>query len=172
MEELQSGVGLASKLSDMPRKGAETQLDSVLVEQSGKMSLLLMEALRDIRYGALPREACVKRERQARHLWRRDLLVLAALTGVAPLLGLLGTVSGMIFTFDAVAATAGDTASRVAEGVSTALITTQFGLIIALPGIFGMARLQRLIQAVEVKFAECRSLMLLVLDNQPEGRTA
>jgi biopolymer transport protein ExbB len=75
---------------------------------------------------------------------KRDIIVLAALTTVAPLLGLLGTVMGMIQTFDAVAVTSGDTATRVASGVSSALITTQVGLVIAIPGFFGLARLRRL----------------------------
>jgi biopolymer transport protein ExbB len=75
---------------------------------------------------------------------RRDIVVLAALTTIAPLLGLLGTVVGMIETFDAVSATSGETATRVASGVSSALITTQVGLAIAIPGFFGIARLRRL----------------------------
>ena len=76
--------------------------------------------------------------------WRRDIIVLAALTTVAPLLGLLGTVMGMIQTFDAVSITSGETAIRVSSGVSRALITTQVGLVIAIPGFFGLARLRRL----------------------------
>jgi len=81
---------------------------------------------------------------------RRDFGVLKALTVVAPLLGLLGTVMGMITTFVAVAGSDGDTAHRVAEGVSRALITTQAGLVVAIPGVFGQMHLRRLLSRLQV----------------------
>lgn len=81
---------------------------------------------------------------------RRDLGVLRALTVVAPLLGLLGTVVGMIATFEAVAGS-GDTAHRVAEGVSRALITTQAGLVVAIPGVFGQMNLRLLLGRLQVR---------------------
>lgn len=81
---------------------------------------------------------------------KRDFGVLKALTVVAPLLGLLGTVMGMIVTFVAVAGSGGDTAHRVAEGVSRALITTQAGLVVAIPGVFGQMHLRRLLTRLQV----------------------
>lgn len=92
--------------------------------------------------------------------WRRDLVVLAALTAVAPLLGLLGTVIGMIKTFEAVAGSTGDTASHVASGISQALMTTQFGLAVAIPGVFGLARLERLYRQVRVHLAQYPTRLL------------
>ncbi len=72
---------------------------------------------------------------------RARLLMLRALTGSAPLLGLLGTVSGMVRTFAAVKTAGVEGPALVADGISTALITTQFGLIAALPGLFGIGRI-------------------------------
>lgn len=80
-----------------------------------------------------------------------DLRLLRVLTAVAPLLGLLGTVGGMLQTFTAVAAGQGDTMARLAPGLSRALITTQFGLAVAIPGVFGIARLGRMRRQVEVR---------------------
>jgi biopolymer transport protein ExbB len=56
----------------------------------------------------------------------------------ATLLGLLGTVTGMLATFGALASGSGGekTMGLVAEGISAALITTETGLVIALPGLF------------------------------------
>jgi biopolymer transport protein ExbB len=70
--------------------------------------------------------------------FRRDLLVMKICVGAAPLLGLLGTVTGMLSTFQALAGSgAGDeTFDMVAGGISEALITTETGLVIALPGLF------------------------------------
>lgn len=60
--------------------------------------------------------------------------LIAALIAAAPLLGLLGTVGGMITTFDALTAR-GDATRGVAGGISTALLTTQLGLGVAVPGL-------------------------------------
>ncbi len=91
-----------------------------------------------------------------RSLARRDLGVLAALTAAAPLVGLLGTVLGMVDTFDAVSALGGDPGERIAGGIRQALVTTQFGLLIAIPGVFGLARLQRLAQAADAALVRAR----------------
>jgi hypothetical protein len=55
------------------------------------------------------------------------------LAAVAPLLGLLGTVTGMIATFDVLAVFGTGNAKAMAGGISEALITTQTGLLVALP---------------------------------------
>jgi biopolymer transport protein ExbB len=96
---------------------------------------------------------------------KRDIVILVALTTVAPLLGLLGTVMGMIDTFDAVAATFGETATRVASGVSRALITTQVGLVVAIPGFFGLARLRRLLHHLQVQLGAVK-LHLIQLEGE------
>ncbi len=63
----------------------------------------------------------------------------------APLLGLLGTVTGMLATFGALASGSGGdkTMGLVAKGISEALITTETGLVIALPGLFFQYQLAR-----------------------------
>ena len=63
---------------------------------------------------------------------RRHLPVIGAVGAAAPLLGLLGTVLGMIETFG-VLTVHGTALERMAGGISTALVTTQAGLIAALP---------------------------------------
>jgi biopolymer transport protein ExbB len=55
---------------------------------------------------------------------------------VAPLLGLLGTVSGMVKTFVVIAEFGTGNARALASGISEALITTQTGLVVAVPGLF------------------------------------
>ncbi|HPH61702.1 MAG TPA: MotA/TolQ/ExbB proton channel family protein [Candidatus Syntrophosphaera sp.] len=52
---------------------------------------------------------------------------------LAPMLGFLGTVSGMVVAFDAIAKARSVDATIVAEGIKIALITTQYGLIAAIP---------------------------------------
>lgn len=75
----------------------------------------------------------------------RDLRVMKICVGLAPLLGLLGTVTGMLATFDALASGSGGdkTMALIAEGISEALITTETGLVIALPGLFFQYQMSR-----------------------------
>lgn len=81
-----------------------------------------------------------------------DIRMLRALTAAAPLVGLLGTVGGMVETFHAVAFLQQvEIIHRLAPGISQALITTELGLVIAIPGVFGAARLARLAEQVDVR---------------------
>ncbi len=63
----------------------------------------------------------------------RGMVVLATIANVAPMLGFLGTVAGMITAFGAVAEAGQTEASLVAGGIKVALITTATGLTIAIP---------------------------------------
>lgn len=63
----------------------------------------------------------------------RGLPILATIAMIAPLLGFLGTVTGMINSFDALARVGLNNPAAVASGISEALITTAAGLIIAIP---------------------------------------
>jgi len=75
----------------------------------------------------------------------RDLKVMKVCVAVGPLLGLLGTVTGMLATFDALATGSGgdQTMAAIAKGISEALITTETGLVVALPGMFFHYQLSR-----------------------------
>ena len=61
--------------------------------------------------------------------------MLGTLATITPLLGLLGTVVGMITAFTGLSETSGANPDILATGISQALITTAFGLFIAVPGL-------------------------------------
>ena len=62
--------------------------------------------------------------------------LLKLLSAVAPLLGLLGTVTGMIVTFQAITQGGGGDSRLMADGISQALVTTVLGLVVAIPLLF------------------------------------
>ncbi len=74
---------------------------------------------------------------------QRRLSLVNVVAGVAPLLGLLGTVTGMIHTFSVVTDTGTAEPQLLAAGISEALLTTQFGLAIAIPAYLAHALLSR-----------------------------
>jgi biopolymer transport protein ExbB len=71
------------------------------------------------------------------------LATIGVLAAIAPLLGLLGTVLGMVTTFDVMAVFGTGNAKAMAGGISSALITTQTGLLVAIPGLYMKAFLDR-----------------------------
>lgn len=74
----------------------------------------------------------------------RRLPFLGVLITAAPLLGLLGTVAGMLVTFGGMASGAGsEPIDVISGGISKALVTTQAGLVIAVPAAFLFALLKR-----------------------------
>jgi biopolymer transport protein ExbB len=133
-------------------------------DEGGELGGLVSAALSDLAGGAPPESAFDARTGPWLDRLSRDMVVLAALTATATLLGLLGTVIGMIATFEAVARVGGDTANRVSGGIAQALITTQSGLIVAIPGVFGLARLNRLGDQIRVRLARCRSYAVLLAE--------
>lgn len=58
---------------------------------------------------------------------------LSVIANVAPMMGLLGTVSGMVAAFNVIATQKNPNPSDLASGISTALLTTMFGLVVAIP---------------------------------------
>ena len=89
-----------------------------------------------LKYGASDEEIEKNIEIAATHelaRLERGLAVLASVSNVAPLLGFLGTVTGMINAFDALSKTTQVDPTVVAGGISEALITTASGLAIAVP---------------------------------------
>lgn len=71
--------------------------------------------------------------RQEIPLMRRYLTTLGTIAGVAPFIGLLGTVLGMMTVFDRLSAGGAVNANDLAGGISEALITTAVGLVVAIP---------------------------------------
>jgi biopolymer transport protein ExbB len=104
----------------------------------------------------------------------RGLPVLATVAMIAPLLGFLGTVTGMINSFDALAAVGLNNPAAVASGISEALITTAAGLMIAIPIQMAynylVARVNGLVRDME---AAANVVLDATLDlERPAGRAA
>ena len=74
----------------------------------------------------------------------RFIAYIALTAAAAPLLGLLGTVTGMIQTFKAITVFGTGDPATLSDGISVALITTEYGLIVAIPALLAQALLTRL----------------------------
>lgn len=94
--------------------------------------------------------------------FERDLRVMKIFVTTAPLVGLLGTVAGMLATFAALASGSGGekTMGLVAKGISEALITTETGLVIALPGLFFQYQLVRQLERYKTFLAHIETVCI------------
>lgn len=101
---------------------------------------------------------------QARADWFASALIVVA--AVAPLLGLLGTVTGMISTFDAITEVGTGDPRTLAGGISEALITTELGLIVAIPTLL----LGNLLGGVGERLKRRLEISALAIQNRFEDR--
>ena len=92
--------------------------------------------------------------------FERGLVFLNTLVAIAPLLGLLGTVMGMLMTFKGLSVGGGRLVDVVASGISEALITTEMGLLIAVPGYFMAYAIKRRKDEYEAFLVRLESLTL------------
>ncbi len=93
-------------------------------------------------------EVLYERMLETRPQLERMLAFIAVTAATSPLLGLLGTVTGMIKTFQQITLFGTSDASKLAGGISEALITTKWGLIAAIPALILHALLSRKAQGV------------------------
>lgn len=93
-----------------------------------------------------------------------------SLTAVAPLLGLLGTVDGMIETFDSLAEMALYTQSGgIAGGISRALFTTQMGLAVSIPGLLAGRMIDRREENIKLQLDQIRDLFCTSDEQEERG---
>ena len=107
---------------------------------------------------ALERQA--QRELQS---FKRGLAVLATVGSTAPFVGLLGTVMGIVNSFQSMAATGSGGLGTVSAGIAEALVTTAFGLLVAIPAVMLYNFLQGWVDARAVDISESSNEFLDVV---------
>lgn len=100
----------------------------------------------------------------------RGLRLLAVFAAVAPLLGLLGTVSGMIGTFDVIAVHGTGEPRLLSGGIAQALTTTQLGLMVAVPTLLAHAVLARLAERTRNRLEAAAARLAERLDAEEATR--
>ncbi|MCK8047216.1 MotA/TolQ/ExbB proton channel family protein [Shewanella sp. 1CM18E] len=101
--------------------------------------------------------------------FERGLGFIALLAAMAPMLGLLGTVSGMIETFQSLTEFGNSDPKLLSQGISKALITTQAGLLVALPLLLLHYPLKRRAQALSLNMEQQSALLLALNLEQGAG---
>jgi len=166
---------LMMKLKSLIIKGNKEEAVNLCDETPGPAARVLREGLL---YSHREKEAIQDAIESAgsREVFRleRYLGVLATVAGIAPLLGFLGTVTGMIRAFMQIERLSGNVnASVLAGGIWEALITTAAGLIVGIPAFifynYLMTRVQRLVYEIESSSNELLGLLLEEKQNTYRG---
>lgn len=127
---------LLGKIDELARRGEMEEAIELAQETRGPVAAILLSGLRRLDEAhtaadissALDTAGSIELD-----FLERGLVVLATIANVAPMLGFLGTVIGMILAFGSIEQAGQVEPSLVAGGIKVALITTAFGLAIAVP---------------------------------------
>ena len=121
-------------------------------QHNSPLSRLLLLAADHLRWPKADTSAAL--QTRARHeitRLERGLVVLEIIVGIAPLLGLVGTIVGMMTLFGQTSEQGLNDAARLAHGISTILIATLAGLLIAIPSLIFWSYYTKKVEAIAVE---------------------
>lgn len=121
------------------------------LKQSSPLGQILAAGLSNSRHGRdVMKDSIQEAANQVVHELERYVNVLGTISTLAPLLGLLGTVFGMIELFSTIMLHGSGNTASLAGGISVALYTTAFGLVVAIPATICYRFFQRRIDTIVV----------------------
>ncbi|TWU46321.1 Biopolymer transport protein ExbB [Rubripirellula tenax] len=170
-EVLPEGVSDAVRQSLLTGRIAEA--DAACRRAPSVLSVVLLSGLSEYEFGWNEVEKAVEDSlaSQASRLMRR-IEYLSVIGNIAPMVGLLGTVTGMIFAFQQVATTRGGAgAGDLAEGIYQALVTTVGGLVVAIPSLAVYAVCRNRVDSLIADVAYQSQLALSPIKRRPASRT-
>jgi biopolymer transport protein ExbB/biopolymer transport protein TolQ len=138
------------------------------VISAGLMAYRLSPANREVAVESVARALERQAQREVQSL-KRGLGLLATVGSTAPFVGLLGTVMGIITAFQSMAASGSGGLGTVSNGIAEALITTAFGLLVAIPAVMAYNYLQGWVDARAVDISESSNEFLDVVAKQMAG---
>ena len=149
------------------------EADAVCRRSPSVLSVVLLAGLSELDFGWQEVEKAVEDALadQAARLMRR-IEYLSVIGNIAPMVGLLGTVTGMIFAFQQVATTRGAAgAGDLAEGIYQALVTTVGGLVVAIPALAAYAICRNRVDSLIAEVAYQAQHALMPIKRRPANRT-
>jgi biopolymer transport protein ExbB len=168
-------LGEAAELSRTLSRGHLSKVLGLAVEEYQRsMEALQHHGARDV--GDFDVIAAVNRAVERSSLrtvadLRRGLGALATVGSTAPFVGLLGTVAGIITAFQAMAATGSGGLGSVSAGIAEALVTTAFGLLVAIPAVMMFNYFTNRVEDMQVDITDSASELLdfFMKEGRPES---
>jgi biopolymer transport protein ExbB len=160
---------IESEIERLAPGGNPERLARIVREDDSSLARIARVALQNLR---APRSENIEAvETRARHemvILERGLIVLEIITGIAPLLGLIGAVSGLVHVFSHLGLSTGSADTKaIALGIAEALNATVFGLSIAVPTLIAFSYFSK---KVEVMSVEMETLVVELISKCYYGR--
>jgi biopolymer transport protein ExbB len=139
------------------------------LEQNSPLGKILAAGLANRnRDRAIIKEAIEDTGRHVVHELERFINALGTIASISPLLGLLGTVSGMIRTFNDITAQGVGNPQVLAGGISEALVSTAAGLVVAIPAVIGYRFLRSRVEGLVVQMEKEAMKLVQSIDQRKE----
>ena len=165
--------GLACTITDfcMFNFGSSGYYQHIAMQCGGVIGGIAEEAVRilDEQKSGFSRAFDISASLTTRNL-ENHLTILGTIGGVAPFLGLFGTVVRILFTFQDLSAQ-GNQSAAVASGIASALIATAFGLGVAIVAVIFYNSFQSIVKRYEDDFQLIKLLFLSFVDSKDESTT-
>ena len=158
---------LVAQVWQVHRKSQLNNSHISTIKGASPLGRILAAGLVNRRYSReVMKEAIEEMGRQVVHELERFLNTLGTIASIAPLLGLLGTVIGMIKVFSAITTAGVGDPTVLAGGISEALITTATGLAVAIPSLMFHRYLTGRVDMLVVKMEEEALKMVEVMQGE------
>jgi biopolymer transport protein ExbB len=151
----------------------------VALEQNSPLGKILAAGLANRnRERGIVKEAIEDTGRHVVHELERFINALGTIASISPLLGLLGTVSGMIRTFNDITDQGVGNPQVLAGGISEALVSTAAGLVVAIPAVIGYRFLRSRVESLVVQMEKESMRLVQAIDqrrvvvNEANGKAA
>lgn len=157
---------LTEKVWKLVESGQLTDKHVEALAQNSPLGRVLAAGLQNRHRGReIIKESIEDTGRHVAHDLERFLNILATIAAVSPLLGLLGTVTGIIAAFNAIVAQGVGDPRVLSGGIGEALITTAAGLIVAIPALMGYRYLRGRIDALVIDMEKEALKLVQYLDS-------
>ena len=143
--------GLLQRALGEFKKGADNSKMLADLEAHSPLGKVLAAGLRNVgSTREVMKEAIEEAGRTVTHELERYLTTLGTIASISPLMGLFGTIVGMIEIFGSQSPTGGNNVAQLAHGISIALYNTGFGLIIAIPSMIFWRHFRALVDSLVI----------------------
>lgn len=162
---------IESEIERLVPGGSAERLARIVHHDDSALARIVRVALQHLRAPRVENiEAVETRARHEMVVLERGLIVLEIITGIAPLLGLIGAVSGLVHVFSHLGLSTGASDTKaIASGIAEALNATVFGLSIAVPALVAFSYFSR---KIEVMSVEMETLVVELITKCYYGRVA
>ena len=172
-EEKVAPKGLVAQVWQLRKSGQLSKEHLVALRNSSPLGRVLAAGLLNMGHSReVMKEALEESGRQVVLELERYLNTLGTVASVAPMLGLLGTVFGMIKVFTAIGQVGVGNPTVLADGISVALITTAAGLTVAIPTLMFYRYFRGKVDALVLKMEEEALKLVEVLHGERESDSA